>query len=88
MDTNTVFIGDWQDDVLTGQSLIWLERHTCVLANYMHGVLNGDYVYVSPDNTIYTSFKGNHPNGSIVKVDHQVSKASLIENRGINRLIM
>jgi hypothetical protein len=77
-DNNTVFIGDWQDDVLINMSLIWLDYHTYILANYMNGALNGDYVYVSPTNTIYTSFKDNRSNGSIVKVDHKLSKASLI----------
>jgi len=77
-DTNELFVGGWHKDLMTGPCIVLLDRSSYLVAHFMEGRLNGDYIYVDEKQTLYTEFKDNIPNSNVVVIDKETKSASLL----------
>ena len=71
MDNSACIVGNYRNDQLHGQTLLFLSFDTYAIAEFNKGMLDGAFVIRSPKTTVYSEIKSNKIDGEILIINYE-----------------
>lgn len=68
MDNGEVLIGNFKNDQLNGDCIVFIDPETYVIGTFTRGLLDGNFVLRNPKMTIYWTVKMNKIKGEITVI--------------------